>query len=266
MKKCVALEGGARGAWWGVVGVLAMSLGCSAGKTTIPALTGPSTFGTSVRLLVSPDIMYADGQSTSTVLVQVFDSNGKPAPNRTVFLLTGDRNAQPLKIGQLSTSQVVTGPDGTATARYTAPPAQTFSADENVTVLGRVATINGSSLDQTWEWARIELVAIDRRTLPPNSVHPTCSMMSDPRYGPWYTNVPINFMTTSGPAAGTYIIQYLWRFGDDETKYYYGPDQTHVFTAPGNYSIFQSVLDNTGGVDSCLFSHHGNSYMTVENP
>jgi len=90
-------------------------------------------------------------------------------------------------------------------------------------------------------------------------------MMTDPRYGPWYTGVAIHFTTRS--TAGTApIIQYLWRFGDDETKYFYGPDQTHTFTAPGDYQIFQSVLDSNGAVDSCLFSHDGNPFMTVQNP
>jgi len=274
MERHVAGAGSARRAWWTVVGVLAVSVGCSAGKASTPGLagtlTGPSTFGTSVRLLVYPDIMFADGQSISTVRVQVFDSNGAPAPNRLVYLLTGNSDAQPVVIGQLSAAQVVTGSDGTATVRYTAPAPQNFSANLYVTVLARVAAANGASLTTAfgqppWESAQIELVAIDQRTWPPGSSHPTCAMMGDPRYGPWYTGVPIHFTTRATPG-GAPIIQYLWRFGDDETKYFYGPDQVHTFTQPGDYQIFESVLDSNGEVDSCLFVHDGNPFMTVQNP
>ncbi len=272
-KRQGARAGRARAAWWLFAGVLA-SVGCSAGKASIPplagTLTGPSTLGTSVHVLVYPDIMFADGQSTATVRVLVSDSNGAPAPNRLVYLLTGNSDAQPVVVGHLSAAQVVTGSDGSATAQYTAPSPQTFAANLYVTVLARVAAANGASLatafgQPPWESAKIELVAVDQRTWPPGVSHPTCAMMSDPRYGPWYTGVAIHFSTRAIPG-GAPIIQYLWRFGDDETKYFYGPDQVHTFTQPGGYQIFESVLDSNGAVDSCLFVHDGEPFMTVQNP
>jgi hypothetical protein len=265
----------ARAGWWLLAGVLA-SVGCSAGKASTPplagSLTGPSTLGTSVQLLVNPDIMFADGQSTSTILVRVSDSNGAPASNQVVYLLTGDDNEQVVNIGRLSAAVVTTGADGSARATFTAPLAKDFSANERVTIFARLAGTNAQTIGPgigqfTAPYAKILLVSVDQRTWPPGGSHPTCAMMTDPRWGPWYTGENIHFTTRSTPySADAPIIQYLWRFGDNETKFYYGPDQWHVFKHPGQYEIFQSVLDSNGEVDSCLFVHDGEPYMTVQAP
>jgi len=214
--------------------------------------------------------MFADGQSQSRVAVKVSDANGKGLANQVVYLFTGDDNEQVASIGQVSPAVVVTGSDGNATATFTAPLSKNFSANERVTILARVAGTNAQTIGPgvgafTTPFAKILLVAVEQRTWPEGTSHPTCAMMSDPRYSPWYTGVPIHF-TTRSYAGSAPIIQYLWRFGDDETKYYYGPDHFHTFTAPGDYQIFQSVLDANGAVDSCLFSQNGNPWMTIVNP
>jgi hypothetical protein len=267
MKEYIGLAGRARVARWLLVVSMLVGASCTTKDVVIPPITGPSTYGMSVRITLTPDIMYADGQSQSQVRLVVSGPDGKGVANQTVYLFTGNDALEVVNIGRLSANVVVSGPDGSATASYTAPLERDFAANQRVSIIGRlagqnaqgVATING-------QYAKILLAAVDNRTWPPGTSHPTCAMMSDPRYSPWYAGVPIRFTTRSTPAAGTYIIQYLWRFGDDETKYYYTPDVVHTFTAPGDYQIFQSVLDNNGAVDSCLFSQNGNPWMTIVNP
>jgi hypothetical protein len=258
---------------WLLIAALA-AVGCSAGKAKTPELagelTGPSTTGIGVQITVTPDVMFADGQSQATVTVTVSGPDGKPLANQVVYLFIGDDDLQVATYGQLSAAVVSTGADGKARATYTAPPAKDFAANARITIFARVAGTNAQTLGPgvgqfSTPFAKILLAAVDQRTWPQGSSVPSCSMVTDPRWGPWYTNRPIKFMSTA-TAAGAPIIQYLGRFGDDETKYFYGPDQVHTFKAPGDYQIFESVLDSDGHVDSCLFWHDGDLFMTIENP
>jgi len=267
MKEKVARASRSRVLRWSLAAVILAGVGCNVSQVKDPVITGPSTYGMSVRVSLTPDVMFADGQSQSQVRLVVSGPDGKGVPNQVLYLLIGDENFSVVNTGRLSAAVVTTGPDGSATATYTAPLAKDFSTNQRVTIMARLSGSNAQGLTTlTSQYAKILLVSVDQRTWPEGSSHPTCAMMTDPRYGPWYTGVPIRFTTRSTASSGTSIVQYLWRFGDDETKYFYGPDQTHTFTAPGDYQIFQSVLDSNGAVDSCLFSHGAEPFMTVQNP
>jgi hypothetical protein len=243
-----------------------VGVSCNVSEVKNPGITGPSTYGMGIRITLTPDVMFADGQSQTQVRVVVSGPDGKGVANQVVYLLIGDDDGQVIQRGQLSAAVVTTGSDGSATATYTAPLAKDFEANERVTIMARLSGSNAQGLlTGNAQYAKVLLVAIEQRTWPQGSSAPSCSMVTDPRWGPWYTNRPIKFMSTA-TEAGAPIIQYLWRFGDDETKYFYGPDQVHTFKAPGDYQIFESVLDSDGHVDSCLFWHDGDLFMTIENP
>ena len=50
--------------------------GCTMEKQETPDLSGPSEFGTSIVVTVSPDILTQDGSSQSMVTVTASDPNG----------------------------------------------------------------------------------------------------------------------------------------------------------------------------------------------
>ena len=54
---------------------------CTMKDQEAPPLTGPSEFGTSVNVGVTPDVLQQDGASQSVVAVTVLDSAGQPLAN-----------------------------------------------------------------------------------------------------------------------------------------------------------------------------------------
>jgi len=239
-----------------ILGALVAAMGCGTDEIKMPVITGPATYGIGVQMRATPDIMFADGQSTALVVATVSDSEGRPLAGKQVTFLTGDDKVQLAAIGTLSVTTAVTGSDGKATTVFTTPSSREWLANQTVSVMARVTGENAAS--GRWPYAKIELVAVDQRRWPAGETEtPECLFTSDPRWGPWYTGVPIHFMTRATDADG-YIVQYLWRFSDDETKYYYATDLYHTFAKPGDYVVFHSCLDNSGHVDSRNF------FLTVD--
>jgi hypothetical protein len=108
---------------------LVAASGCSVDETTTPALSGPSSFGRTLTVGISPDVLPQDGQSTARVTVQVTNETGQPVSNfplRLDMWVPSDSHVptSPLvmkDVGQLSTKFPVTGGDGRAVVTYTAP-------------------------------------------------------------------------------------------------------------------------------------------------
>ena len=59
---------------------------CGLDEIKIPPLTGPAEQGTSIILQAVPNILNADGVSTSTVTITVRDQNGAPIPGRQILV------------------------------------------------------------------------------------------------------------------------------------------------------------------------------------
>lgn len=90
-------------------------------KPDIPKATGPSELGLSLNVLASPDVLTADGLSTSQITVTARGPNSEPkagVPLRADILVGG----AVVDYGSLSAKQSSTGADGRATFVYTAPP------------------------------------------------------------------------------------------------------------------------------------------------
>jgi protocatechuate 3,4-dioxygenase beta subunit len=126
----------------------ALSFGaCGLNDEQIPELSGPSTTGTQIRLEALPDVITADGFSTSLIRITVYDQNGTPASGRTIILALANSTGQFADIGTLysptgsllraAEATVVTDSSGRATAVYTAPPRTDFTADGSITVRAR---------------------------------------------------------------------------------------------------------------------------------
>jgi len=112
------------------VSLLALG-GCGLDEVKVPALVGPADLGLSLDLKANPDIVNADGVSTSLVVITARDQNGDPAVQRTLFvqplcpgagacadgfLTPGTGFVGPVQTG----FAVVTNSDGQATVVYTA--------------------------------------------------------------------------------------------------------------------------------------------------
>lgn len=244
-----------------VVGLLLALNGCGLEKVEVPDLEGPSELGTGIRLTATPDIVTADGFSSSLVQVFVQDQNGAPAVGRQVFMAIADANGRTADIGQLRSTGgsglgtglvLTTGANGIAQASYEAPPRTDFTANSNVIV--SVRPVGGDFNGQIFRTVRIELRSAEPRyfpQIPPDGDAVQCSFTVEPFFGPYRVNTVISFMSTSSSPYGP-IIRYEWFFGDGtrDDK----PNIAKVFRFPGIYGMAHVVTDQTGRQAACTIA------------
>jgi PKD repeat protein len=228
----------------GVLGIAAaLAGGCTMDSQEAPPLAGPSEFGTSISITVSPDILTQDGASQSVVTVTARDANGQPIRN---LALRSEINVDGVfaDFGSLSARNIVTGSDGRATLVYTAPAAPPVSADTN-TVVNIVVTPIGSDFNNSSP----RLASI--RLVPPGGV-------------PFPSNLTPNFTVTptapqdneavlfeacasdAAPCAPTNnpVVSYAWSFGDGASGS--GRVAQHEFATAGTYVVILTVTDASG--------------------
>jgi PKD domain len=238
--------------------------GCGLDEQSIPDLGGPSTTGTQLKLTATPDVITADGFSTSLIRVEVFDQNGDPAPGRTILLALADQDQQFADLGSLysptgnllraAEATVVTGGNGAADAVYTAPPRTDFTRDGSVTVRARpVGTdFNGD----IYNFLRIELKSAEPRLFPVPGGALTCNFVVEAPQGSTTCSdattcsVKRNTSVLFQDASTGDIVRYDWYFGDGSPNED-SPDTNHVFRAVGVFTVTHRVTDRNGAAAAC---------------
>lgn len=202
-----------------------------------PPLTGPSEYGTSVVVTVSPDVLSLDGASQSLVTVVARDSNGKPLRNlslRAEISVGGVR----ADFGSLSARNIVTGTDGRATLVYTAPAAPSGPAVDPATNVDILVTPIGTDFNNaTPRLASIRLIA-PGVVIPPDGLQPNFTFAPE---DPTDHQAVLFDASTSTAAPSNPITSYSWNFGDGETSS--GKTATHSFDDPGTYVVTLTVGD-----------------------
>jgi PKD repeat protein len=206
---------------------------CTMNEQQAPPLTGPSEFGTSLTVRVTPDVLQLDGMSQATVTVKAFNENGQPkqGQNLRADILV---NGQVVDFGRLSQRSVTTGPDGQAVLTYTAPA---VNADSEAVIEIAFSTIGDNHMNSTGRVAAIRLVPTGIR-IPPSDLVPRFTF--SPTNPLEVQTVLFDASTSSGS-----IAQYRWDFGDgtatttDETI-------THAFATAGVYHVRLTLVDPAG--------------------
>lgn len=260
------------GTTWPLVGLVVVCGACGLDNPTIADLFGPSGQGTNVRLTVTPDVITADGFSTSLVRADVINENGEPAAGRSVLLALADSAGRLADIGTLNATSgsllraaeaiVVTGPNGVAQAVYTAPARTDFTADNFVTIVARPVGTDASGA--VYNKVKIELKSAEPRLFPvvPGNMAPVCGFIveapsgstvcSGPNTCTVKNNTGVLFQTTSSDTDG-FIVRYDWYWGDGSPNVT-APDSNHVFPSVGtstSFTVTHRVTDNAGGVAAC---------------
>ena len=260
-RKLKVLRGGHAVAVAGLCLLLALS-GCGLDEVEIPELSGPSELALSVKLTAIPDILTADGFSTSLIQVTLRNENGQPVAGRLVFLAITDALGRDADIGLLRSTgaggigtglSLVTGSNGIAQAAYEAPVRTDFTANGTVLVVAR--PIADDANGQIYREVRIELRTAEPRLFPeiPGNPPPTCGFTVEPGAGPYRVNQTILFQSTAtdrdvaGPGQ---ILRYEWFFGDGTTADS-RPDTAKVYRFPGNFTVTHVVTDNGGSRVAC---------------
>lgn len=246
-------------------GALAFA-GCGLDKVVVPPLDGPSTFGTSIVLHITPDVLLADAVSTAVVQAEVRGPNGQPAPGRTIFFAVTDENQDYVDLGTLYSTNAtfhppapqvteVTGANGVAQVIYRVPERISVTAIQPVFILARL--VGDDAQGQQYKSARIELRPAEVRRFPanPGNAGPNCGFFIDPEVGPfggtYPTNFVVRFRSTSSDGDGQ-IVRYFWDFGDNSRSDQDDkPDTSHAWRTPGNYTVTHVVTDNNGAQAAC---------------
>jgi hypothetical protein len=228
--------------------------GCGLDDVEIPELDGPSELGLSVKLLVSPDIITADGFSTALVTIEMRDQNGGAIAGRDVFLSISDESGRFADIGEFRNSNgpgtgvtVRTNGQGVAQAVYEAPARTDATAHQSVLISAR--PIGTDFAGAVYRTVRIELRSAEPRLFPqnPNNASPTCNFAVQAPNG-FRTNVSILFQSTSSDSDGT-IVRYEWDFGNGTRSDH--SDVNASYRLAGSYTVTHVVTDDDGAQEAC---------------
>jgi hypothetical protein len=250
------------------VALLVAYAGCGLNGVQVPDLVGPAELATSLQLTASPDVIVADGFSTSLITATVRDQNGRPSAGRDVFFSVADATGHFADIGDLRSLdtgvgvgtglQVRTNAQGIAAVVYEAPARTDATANQTVLVSARpVGTDANGALYRT---VRIELRQAEPRLFPQNpngDIAPHCDFTvevtgksSCPT--PTSCTIPVNtsvlFQSTAFDPDGV-IVRYFWSFGNGKTADH--PDVSTSYSIAGTYTVTHLVTDNNGSQAAC---------------
>ena len=236
--------------------ILALN-GCGLEEVEIPDLDGPSSYGIGLVLTARPDIILADGFSTSLVQATVRDQNGRPASGRDIFFALADESGRFADLGTLSAAGstgvgtgliVRTNAQGIAQVIYEAPPRTDATAHQSVLVTAR--PVGEDATGTLYRSVRIELRSAEPRLFPenPDNVPPECDFAVEAPSG-FRTNQSILFQSTSFDPDGT-IVRYFWDFGDGNRRADH-PDVATSYRFPGTYTVTHIVTDDDGAQAAC---------------
>ncbi len=213
---------------------------CTMKSQEAPALTGPSEFGTSITVAVSPDILTQDGASQSLVTITARDASGAPLRSvslRAEIAVSGVR----ADFGTISARNLVTDSAGKATLVYTAPTVGNGSAVDDGTVVDILVTPIGSDFgNSATRQASIRLVP-PGVIIPPDGLQPkfTFTPASPTDHQPVLFNASTSTSLWSNP-----IVAYRWSFGDGATGS--GVEATHQYSTAGTYFASLTISDSLG--------------------
>lgn len=233
--------------------LLVVTGSCKLNKNEIPALAGPSELALSLQLTASPDVLTADGVSTSSLQVRVRNENGQPVSGQPLFFAISDADGNFGDIGTLSSTTATTGTNGIAQVIYRSPPRTDATANRSVLV--EVRPVGGDANGQFYRRVKIELRSAEPRLFPPVPGNDpdalVCNFVVEPATGINGVNQSFLFQSTSSDADGA-IVRYEWDFGDGtrEDK----PDVEHRYAFPGQYLVVHVVTDNGGLQKACDFT------------
>lgn len=260
----------AHGARSGVALALALGLAaCGFDKVTIPdEFEGPAELGTSVTLAANPDVVTADGFSSSALRATVRNQNGQPVSGRQVVFKITDATGRNADIGELATpggqriraaeAIATTAGDGVAQVIYYSPVRSDITADTSVLVSARPVGTDANTAQE--RVVRIELRSAEPRLFPqiPGNAAPVCNFRVETLGRGSCTSatacsILVNSQTLFQSAAsdtdGT-IVRYEWFFGDGTAKED-KPDVNHIFSRAGTYTVTHLVTDNGGSASAC---------------
>ncbi len=226
--------------------------GCGLDRVEIPGLDGPSTFGLSLLVHITPDVLTADAVSTASVQALLRGPDGQPVAGRRVFFQITDSAGAPVAIGQLGPTSdrvpnnrgpevtEVTGADGIAQVIYRVPERIAFNEVAHILIQARL--VGSDSSGQQYKTVELELRPAEARTFPGTAA---CSFILDPPVGPEGGAYKVRTTIRMQSTAPGSVIRFFWDFGDGTSE----DGKTEVDKAyflAGSYTITHVCTESSG--------------------
>lgn len=213
---------------------------CTMKSQEAPDFTGPSEFGKSINVTVTPDAIVQDGASQSVVTVTALGVNAQPLAN--IPLRAEIRvDDVPTDFGSLSARNLVTDANGRATLVYTAPATVPGAAIDTQTVVQiGVTAASGDAANAVTRFANLRL-------LPPGRVGPPSDLpLSFTTGTPSTGEVAAQLAFAVIPPEGQTIVRYNWNFGDGAVATTQVPSASHAYMQSGSF-VLSVVAENSFG-------------------
>ena len=223
----------------GLLVAASLLAGCTMKEQNPPDFAGPSEFGTSIAVAVTPDLLTQDGASQSVVTVTARDPNGQPFRNLPLRaeIYVGGTVAD---FGSLSARSVVTGADGRATFVYTAPPAVSPGVDTFTVVDIAIVPVGHDFANSVTRVASLRLVP-PGLVIPPDGLQPAFTV--NPSAPQDHQSVLFDASSSRAPGNNP-IVSYSWNFGDGHSAN--GRTVSHEYSTAGTYIVSLTVADGYG--------------------
>ena len=236
---------------------------CGLDEIVIPEPDGPSELSLALNMTAVPDVITADGFSTSLITATLRDQNGRPVAGRDIFFTISDASGTFADIGSLRTSNgpgtgatVRTDSQGNAQIIYQAPARTDATANQFVQVSARPFGTDAKAAN--YRVVAIELRQAEPRLFAPNPNNslPSCGFTLEAAGGgvctPGACVVKINqqiLVQSNGSDSDGTIVRYFWDFGNGRQAD--SPDAATSYSKPGTYVITHVLTDNNGGQSAC---------------
>lgn len=218
----------------------AVATACTMKKEEAPAFNGPSEFGTSITITITPDTITQDGASQSIVAVTARGPNGETISNvplRAEIRVDG----VPTDFGSLSARSLVTGADGRATLVYTAPAGPSGLTVDAFTIVDIGVTPIGSNFgNAATRFASLRLVPRGTIVVPSN-LQPAFTFTPT---APDERQTVLFDASLSAAPTNNPIVSYTWDFDDGTMAS--GRTVGHAFNAADTYIVTLTVADALG--------------------
>jgi hypothetical protein len=224
-----------------LVALVAVATACTMKKEEAPGLTGPSEFGKSINVSVSPDSITQDGFSQSVVTVTALGTKGQPLPNVSMRAEIRVDNVL-TDFGRLSARSLMTNSAGTATVVYTAP-----STPVGLTIdAQKVVQIGITPQESDFGNAATRFASI--RLLPQGTIQSPSDLplAFDTEGTTASTTVDETASFKVTPPPGVTIVSYNWDFGDGFTTTTMVPSTSHGYRSPGGFLVTVTAEDTIG--------------------
>jgi PKD repeat protein len=224
---------------WVVLAVVAMSIGCTMKKQEAPELSGPSEFGTSIAIAITPDVLQQDGVSQSTVTVTARGPNGgagrEPAAPR--------RDSSGWRAAGLRHALGANGRDRQRRPRHArihGTPVAPISVDDGTIVDIGITPVGTDFNNASTRFASLRLVPRGIIVPPAGLAAAFTVTPASPTAG---QTVLFDASSSQAPANNP-IASYSWSFGDGRSGS--GRTTSHQYSTPGTYVARLTISDAVG--------------------